>query len=134
MANAYLKNRQLSYEQEPVSIYFNFTDNGSGTISAIKGGGISTIVTTGTGLYTVTLREAFSKVLGWRLTCVGTTPGTIVASYPNYATVAAMTTDIKAKTFKFVTLSATGTAAYIPAATVGVCHLVVRNSSVGPWD
>jgi len=134
MANRYLKDRQLSFEQEPVTLYFNFASNGSTTVSAIKGGGIATITAAATGIYTVTLSDSYSKVLSFKLNTIGTNLGVIVAAYPNYSSMANMTTAIKAKTFAFVTVSATATPAYVPNGGVAVCELVVRNSSVGPWD
>lgn len=132
MANAYLKSRQLSYEQEPVRIFGTMVVGGTGAVGTVKGGGVASIARTGTGAYTITLKEPFTKLLGFNVVFGDTSSGIVAVRLPS--SLATQTTEIKAKTVKIVCYSATATAADPASGTVMQFEIVARLSSVGPWD
>ena len=132
MANRFLKSRRLSFEQELVDIYGTMVVGATGAVGAVKGGGVSSIARTGTGAYTITLADAYRKLVAFN--CVFGDVSSIIVSVRLTETLANQTVNIKAKTVKIVCYSATATAADPAQGTVLQFHIVARSSSIGPWD
>lgn len=64
MANRLYQQFHQSLDHGVVSIYGYFTVGALGVVSAFKGLGISNVVKTGTGTFTVTIADAFPAFLG----------------------------------------------------------------------
>lgn len=132
MANRYLKNRFLSYEQEPTSIFGTCLIGATGAVGTTKGMGVASLTRTGTGAYTITLQDAYTKLLELNVWFGATSSGIVaVRLASDYAT---QTTDIKAKTVKIVCYSATTTAADPANGALMQFKIVARLSSIGPSD
>lgn len=133
MANRYLKSRYLSYEQEPVVIYGSMVVGATGAVGTTKGGGVASIARTGTGAYTITLNDSFTKVLSFYATFGGGTASGI-GGVELADTLANQTANAKLKQVKIQCYSATTTAADPAQNSIMQFRIELRNSSIGPWD
>lgn len=137
MANRYLKKPTYSYEQDTVRINGRFVVGATGAVTAgtVKGGGVSGVVRNGTGDYTVTLQDKYSKLLSFRAFVVSASGNSGIASIELYnATPANFQSDFASnKTFSFKTLDYAGSAADPTNGGYLYFEVVTRNSSVAPF-
>lgn len=129
MANRSFKRTIYTYEQDIVEIFVSMTVGATGAVGTVKGP--ATIARTGTGAYTITLADAFHRLLGVQAVNMDATSSAIVYWQVPSDTADA---DIRSKQVKVAAYSATATAADPANGSKIVFRITARNSSVGPWD
>jgi hypothetical protein len=138
MANRDLKPAPGNLEQGVVQLFGSFLVGASGAVTSgsVKGGGISTVVKEATaGQYTVTLSDRWNRLLKADAKVV---LATIAAALPQAQILMAPSTlqsGFKADgkiVIQFV--DAAGAAVNPDSGAMVMMDMIVRNSSVGPWD
>lgn len=137
MANRYLRQFSYTFEQDQTTIYGRFVVGSTGAVTSgtVKGGGVSTITRTSTGLYVITLTDKWNCMLEFSAWIVSASGNSGVAKVePFNATPASFQTDFRANgSFSVLCLDYAG-AAVDPASTDYFYFKVVcRNSSVNPY-
>lgn len=108
MANRYFNQFQYSLEKGVVHLYAKVAigSTGAPTLSTANSKGIASITRNTTGDYTITLQDTYKKLLSFQLVFLDASG---LPDAPLYGL--DDSTDVTTKTVRFVTCSATGTAA-----------------------
>ena len=120
MANRYLTQFFYSFWKKPVLVSGKISLSAA-AVSSFDIPGVLSVVKTGTGEYTVTLQDKYSKLISLQLSSSDSTQDLLVDSKSIDV--------VSAKTFKIITKVA-GTAANITAACSIYVNLLASNSSV----
>jgi hypothetical protein len=134
MGNRYLNQFQYTLEKDTVTLYGSIVIGAAGAVGTVKGGGISGVVKSGTGLYTISFEDQWSRYLDGKVGIVKATAPNIAMTYVknNPATLQA---DVQAnKAVIIECLDFAGAAADPASGTVLSFTAVFRKSSVGPFD
>ena len=125
---------QYTLEKDTVTIYGSFEVDGYGDVTHYQGGGISSVASTGTGAYDITLQDGWDYLFGFFGQPVKTTASSIatvqLANDPTD-----LQTDVKNKVpLSILTLDYAGSAAD-PSTTESIrFEIKLRRSSVAPFD
>ena len=133
MANRNFSQRQFSLERDVVNLFGDVTFGATGAVSAFKGLGLTSLTRTGVGAYTLTLNDAYVRLLGARVMFAKATSSG-VAAVELVDSHASVQTDIKAKTVKFQCYDYAGAAVDPASGADAFIKLELRNTSVGPAD
>lgn len=137
MANRYGKQFSYTLEQDQWTLYGRFVVGATGAVTSgtVKGGGISTITRSSTGLYVITLSNKWNCMLEFNAWIVSASGNSGIARVePLNATPANFQTDFRANgSFSVLCLDFAGAAADPANTDYFNFKIVVRNSSVNPF-
>lgn len=128
MANRnYTGERMFNMEKDPVMLFLQCNIGASGAPSNLLARGISSIVRDAAGQYTITLQDAYVKVMSLVGCGIAATAGTTsgVSSIQLIAS-----TDVPNKVIKIQTLNASGTVADPTSGTILDLQIILRNSKI----
>jgi 3,4-dihydroxy-2-butanone 4-phosphate synthase len=127
MTNTQFRENVKCLQNDLVILEGHVVIGATGAVGATSGAGISSVARTGTGAYTITLSQAFNRLLGADVMFSGTDASTVFQVQVNSA---AVDTDIKAKTVKVICRNAAGSA--VDPTQANVMHFVImaRKSAV----
>lgn len=137
MANRYLKRDSGAFEQGIVNVYGRFVVGSTGAVTSgtVKGGGVSTITRTSTGLYRITLQDKYKKMLNFRAWLASASGNSGIATVePLNATPGNFQSDFATNGYIDVLCLDFAGAAADPAATdIFYFKMELSNSSVDPF-
>ena len=135
MSNRLLNQFQYTYEKDTVTIYGSVSVGASGAVSAIQGGGIAAAAKESTaGQYTITMSDKFSRLLDFSAQIVDDA-NSAVAHIQLKQAPETLQADVKGdKQILIQCLDYAGSAANPADGSAIFLKIVMRNSSVGPYD
>lgn len=107
MANTQFREEVKCLQNDLVILEGHVVIGSTGAVGTTSGAGIASVARTGTGAYTITLTQAFHRLLGCSVMFSGTDASTVFIAQVNSA---AVDTDVKAKTVKIICRNASGVA------------------------
>jgi hypothetical protein len=107
MANTQFREAVKCLQNDLVILEGHVVVGATGAVSSVSGAGISGVVRTATGAYTITLTQEFNRLLGLSVCFSGTGASSVFISQVNSADVDG---DIKGKTIKLICRDAAGAA------------------------
>ena len=127
-------NQELALEKQVCHLYGNFDVGASGAVSNTVGLGISSVVKeTADGSYTITLQDAYDKLLGFNHIFISdAVGGSGVGSVEINEVESTIQTTFKTKSFKIQLYDYAGAAVNAASGTRVMFEIVARRSSVGP--
>ena len=120
-------------EKSVVKLFGSMTIGASGAVTSSQGGGIASVDESGTGTYTITLADKWSRLLNISIVPVGTSASTVF-QWRVDKSVSDAQSDILAKTIVLQAADAAGADVEPASGEVFLFEITVRNSSYGPFD